>query len=1133
LSINSTGVTTFEAAIGSASANPISGGTALISLSTNAGGSLVMNGGAITTTGAQSYGEAITLGADTVLRSTGLNGGTGGRITLANPVNGAFALEVNTTGTTRFEGDVGQQTALSSLTTDAGGMVLIDASAIHTSGPQIFNEMVSLLQSTSFTGSHITFNAAVMGASDMRVVGATTLNTSSVNTTGRQTYSGPVTLAHDVILTAVGDLTFDDLVDGAHALVANASGTTIFNGSVGSATPLASLVTDAQGSVEIHGGRVTTTGAQTYGEAMTLGADATFSSTAAGSISFSSRIDTHANAVSAKSLTVNTTGLTNFSGAVGAQLPLSRLITDAGGTVHVQAGQVNTTGNQSYGDAVILDSDTRLNTSQGTIEFVSITDAGAGFNLDMLSATQQTLAQVQVGGALHVTTQAGGVTQQAGTHLEVGGLATFTADVGTLQVADLTSADNRFGMNLPASNVNLKLTQTNGGSWANVSVTTQGALNLDDLQSAGTVTLDTRGALTTRSISTFDDLVINSHGSAVTLGDVSVLGHLDLRTEGGNLAQTGPLTVTLNASVNTESLVQGEAAGSIALDYMLYDNTQNPPVLVSSNTFGGTLSIQGHSTSVAAMGDLQLATVHNTGPMTLRAPAGLIDLGSAFITDGDLTLVSRDDMNLGGADIRGDLHMTSTAGSISFGTATVQGDLTAVTQGGAVDLGAATVGRHLDVQTQGGDITQSAVNNAFLTVGGDSNLNASTGNVTLPNLPNQFAGPIRLHAHDVVLAGSNGLILGDSTVTGALNVTAVTGDVTQQGALHVTGPSTLRATQGDVILEDDANTFMQDLVVNAINTSIHASTDLILGASAITGDLSTKVGSGDITQTGPLTVVGKSEFVTTAGNVDLTNPANVLGDVVDVQTSGALSLTTAGPLTMGQVTAQGNADLKSTGVLNLGSGTYGSKLKANSGGSDILQSGPIKFVGDTDFDAGSAKIDLFNPNNLWTGILTFKGGLIMINHPVLMNAVSAGTLVVRVETSIPVVTKAAGGATTTVASAPAGSAKLDVSVSTVRQASANESGLITVALSAEAAAVGRSFSINMAEHIPEAATPNAQPKVTQVDGKPLPDWLKFDPSTKTFTATQVPAGAFPLQLKVGVGATEAIIVIQHSQEVKN
>ena len=50
--------------------------------------------------------------------------------------------------------------------------------------------------------------------------------------------------------------------------------------------------------------------------------------------------------------------------------------------------------------------------------------------------------------------------------------------------------------------------------------------------------------------------------------------------------------------------------------------------------------------------------------------------------------------------------------------------------------------------------------------------------------------------------------------------------------------------------------------------------------------------------------------------------------------------------------------------------------------------------------------------------------------------------------------------------------------------------------------------------------------MSQSDGQPLPDWLRYEPTTKTFTAKEVPAGAFPIQLKVGVGSQETMMVIQ-------
>ena len=140
--------------------------------------------------------------------------------------------------------------------------------------------------------------------------------------------------------------------------------------------------------------------------------------------------------------------------------------------------------------------------------------------------------------------------------------------------------------------------------------------------------------------------------------------------------------------------------------------------------------------------------------------------------------------------------------------------------------------------------------------------------------------------------------------------------------------------------------------------------------------------------TGALKVTGTSKLNTPAGNINLANPDNAFGDKVDVKTSGKLSLSSSGSLTLGTVDVAGDTLLQSQGKLDLGTGSFNGKLKANSGGFEITQTGKLNFFGDTDFDAGSAKIDLFNPTNQWRGAILFKGGTILINHPVLMNSVS-------------------------------------------------------------------------------------------------------------------------------------------------
>src|SRR5436190_475485 len=110
---------------------------ALGSLPTNTGGTTQLGfaGTPITvnTTGLQTYSDAVTLLSDTTLVSSTTGGATttanglgNGNITLANTVDGAFALAVNTAGTTALGGAVGGVgTPLVSLTTNSGGRTTI------------------------------------------------------------------------------------------------------------------------------------------------------------------------------------------------------------------------------------------------------------------------------------------------------------------------------------------------------------------------------------------------------------------------------------------------------------------------------------------------------------------------------------------------------------------------------------------------------------------------------------------------------------------------------------------------------------------------------------------------------------------------------------------------------------------------------------------------------------------------------------------------------------------------------------------------------------------------------------------------------------------------------------------------
>src|SRR5204863_404435 len=100
LAVNTGGATTLGGVVG--------GTTALTSLTTDLPGTTALNGGAVTTTLAQTYNDPVTLGANDTLTST-----ASGAIALST-VNGGFGLIVTTGGPVSF-GAVGQTTPLANL----------------------------------------------------------------------------------------------------------------------------------------------------------------------------------------------------------------------------------------------------------------------------------------------------------------------------------------------------------------------------------------------------------------------------------------------------------------------------------------------------------------------------------------------------------------------------------------------------------------------------------------------------------------------------------------------------------------------------------------------------------------------------------------------------------------------------------------------------------------------------------------------------------------------------------------------------------------------------------------------------------------------------------------------------------
>ena len=276
------------------------------SLTTDAGGTTEINAN-ITTTETQNYGDAVAIANNPILTGNGVtfnstldgnsdltvnsslgnasfNDAVGGNIPLGN-------LTVNSSGVTSFASTVNAE----SVTTDAGGTTEINAN-ITTTETQSYGDAVAIANNPILTGNGVTFNSTLNGNSDLTVNSAT------------------------------GNVTFTDAVGGnipLGNLAVNSSETTSFANTVNAT----SLTTDAGGTTEING-NITTTAAQTYGDAVTITHNPTLIGNA---VTFNSTLD--ANSDSNIDVTINSpTGNVTFGDAVGSNVSLGNLTVNSSGT---------------------------------------------------------------------------------------------------------------------------------------------------------------------------------------------------------------------------------------------------------------------------------------------------------------------------------------------------------------------------------------------------------------------------------------------------------------------------------------------------------------------------------------------------------------------------------------------------------------------------------------------------------------------------------------------------------------------------------------------------------------------------------------------------------------------------------
>jgi hypothetical protein len=285
------GTTTLNGLLTAGSVN-ISGAVVLGSdtVLTSAGINLqsAVNGGGfnldLSDSGTSTLGRAVTNLASLTTDAVDINGGV-----------------VTTTGAQNYDGAVRltDNTTLTGSTVTTKGTVVGGTHSLGIGGNAVFGDAAA---------------DTLTGLTTLSVSGTTTINTDTITSSGTQNYSGAVTLGSNTTLTGAG-VTFSSTVGSpgtAYSLAVNDSGTTTFTGAVGIGGALASLTTDAGGTTLLGANVRAQGGTITFNDAVSLDAGpVTITDTGGTGVVFRSTVN------GAQDLTLAVSGATTFAAAVG------------------------------------------------------------------------------------------------------------------------------------------------------------------------------------------------------------------------------------------------------------------------------------------------------------------------------------------------------------------------------------------------------------------------------------------------------------------------------------------------------------------------------------------------------------------------------------------------------------------------------------------------------------------------------------------------------------------------------------------------------------------------------------------------------------------------------------------------
>ncbi len=817
--VDGPGAMTLVTGTGAAVFNSTIGATTPLALLNAAGSGVFRTGGAITTVGTQSYAGGVVLGANTVFQSN-----SAASDIVFTTLNGGFAATINAgaSGTASFSGTVGGVTALASFT-QLGASAISLANSVTTVGTQSYSSAIVLNAGTAFS----TTNADLI-------------------------FSGPVNA--NVVGQNLGTFV--------------GAGTVSLTGGVGQTTALGVLSL----SNAALSGAIRTTAAQSYGDAVILGA--TVLSTTNANVTFVSTLN------GPGGLTVsNGTAPVQLALSVGATTSLAYFNQTGSGKVTVYNSLI-TAGTQSFAGAVEIAGLGNFSTSNNAITFGGPVDGAAitnGMTVSTGSGAINFGNNFGVATALASFTQLGtGIVTLVGQYvtqgtqaftgqLNIAGPVSMTSNAGSLALGGGSTGSGSLTLNSAATLAGAFNT-TGAQSYNNV-VTLSGPTSFSapgqTISFAGNIS----GGANPLSLSAGQVVLSASGASAVSANSLTVNAPIKL---GYNTTITATNAIALNGAI------EGTGAG---LQSLTVTNGSSPL------SFGGAI---GASTPLASLNATTSSGLFINGNVTTsisQSYSGAVVLTNNVTLNSNDTIAFTGAVNSGGGARSLTVQVNNASAPILFsgglGTGTALANLVVQTNGAAVSFPAVTA-QSLSVTTANGAVGLTGAAN----VSGLTSLNAGSGAIGFSNAGNDL--------NQVNLTTTSGANISDSTgtlqitgaSTGSLQITAAPGvSVTQTGSIAATA---LQIGGGGGYVLTGANNVgtLMGSGAGTISFTNGPSAGLTVGNLTAGAATITQSGSGYLNVAGTLASSG-AVALTAGGNLDVNGALNA--NSASFATAGTLS----------------------------------------------------------------------------------------------------------------------------------------------------------------------------------------------------------------------------------------------------